>query len=333
MRLATLFSGIGAPEYASLGRWEHIFAAEIDKYASAVLSYNFPELTNLGDVLQLDGAKYRNAVDIIVGGSPCQGFSISGYRRGLDDVRSNLAIRFIEILAQVRPTWFLWENVPGVFSCNHGRDFAAILGCFTGRAISVPWGGKWKNTGLISGIPEAYSVAWRVFDAQYFGVPQRRRRIFLVGYLGEEWRPPAAVLLNPQGLQRYSNQGRAKGIHTAQALAAGTGTSDPERETLVCFSSSSYGQDSGIDIAPTLKSVRSFPTIIDCATPRTIVRRLTPKECERLQGFPDDWTHVPFPPKNKMIPKTQRYKLLGNSIATPCLKWIFDRIEEVDHFL
>ena len=152
------------------------------------------------------GAYSRSTFDVLIGGTPCQSFSMAGLRGGLDDDRGNLALEFIRILARKRPRFFIWENVPGVFSSNAGCDFASILAGFTGRAVECPADG-WKNAGIIEGIPEAYGIAWRVLDAQHFGVAQRRRRVFVVGCLGD-WRCASAVLFEPESLQRHNPKGR-----------------------------------------------------------------------------------------------------------------------------
>lgn len=390
LRLATPCSGIGSPDLAaqSLG-WQHVFTSEVDPHACTVLAHRFPNVPNLGDMTKIDGTKYRGSIDIICGGTPCQGFSVAGKRGGLDDPRSGLAIRFVELLAEIRPTWFVWENVPGIFSSAGGRDFASFLGCLTGRAIDVPSRG-WKNSGIIEGIPSAYSVAWRVLDAQYFGVPQRRRRVFVVGHLGSDWRLPFSILFERESLSRnpppsrkekqadhartggcspISIQGNLIGRDAGGPHGAGhsadnlmyTLTSDIHA---ICFSSKDYGADATIELSPTLRSgefdkswansgappavafyandhttdagIEVCPTlrsgsnggVYPAVTNRPIVRRLTPIECERLQGFPDDWTQVPH--KGKPMADGPRYKMLGNSIAVPVIRWIFERINQLN---
>src|SRR5574344_1317586 len=162
MRYLSIFSGIEAATVAwkPLG-WKAVAFAEIDSFPSSVLKFHYPEIRNLGDV-----TKYEEwpeyPVDIVVGGSPCQGFSIAGKREGLDDARSKLALSFTGVVEKYKPRWILWENVPGVLSCNKGLDFA----CFLNSLVEL-----------------RYSIAYRVIDAQFTGVAQRRRRVFVVGYL------------------------------------------------------------------------------------------------------------------------------------------------------
>lgn len=180
VRYLSLCSGIEAASVAwrPLG-WEAVAYAEIEPFPSAVLAHHYPEIPNLGDMTRVqDWSKYRGAVDLVVAGTPCQDFSIAGKRTGMAGERSGLALVFAQVLSVVRPRWLVWENVPGVFSTNGGRDFGTFL-----RALD--------NIG--------YSCAWRVLDAQFFGVPQRRRRVFVVGHLGD-WRPAAAVLFERESV-------------------------------------------------------------------------------------------------------------------------------------
>ena len=166
MRYLSLFSGIEADSVAwePLG-WQPVAFCEIDAFPSAVLSYHYPNVPNLGDITKVDWNDFKErygAVDVIVGGSPCQSFSIAGGRAGLDG-ESRLMFEYIRAVSEIRPTWFLWENVPGVFSTDAGRAFGILLH-------------ELEELG--------YGMAWRVLDAQFFGVAQRRKRVFLVGYLG-----------------------------------------------------------------------------------------------------------------------------------------------------
>lgn len=218
LKYATVCSGIEAPSSAwhSLG-WQPVWFSEIEPFPCKVLKHHYPQVPNLGDMTKLNEHEiYREStIDLFCGGTPCQSFSIAGLRGGLDDGRGNLALEYCRILIAKRPRWFVWENVPGVFSSNGGKDFACILSAFTGKEINAEGLG---NTGVIEG--EFYSVAWRVLDAQYFGVPQRRRRVFVIGYLGKDWRPPFAVLFERDSLrldfeasakERKGTTGKAEG--------------------------------------------------------------------------------------------------------------------------
>lgn len=210
MRFLSLCSGIEAASAAWKGLgWKPIAFSEIEPFPCSVLAHHFPDVPNVGDMTQIDGRKYRGTVDLLVGGTPCQGFSIAGKRGGLSDVRSGLAMHFVRLVAEIKPKWFLWENVPGAFSTAAGRDFGTFIRALDGVG---------------------YHLAWRVLDAQFFGVPQRRRRIFLVGHSGD-WRHPAAVLFEPGCLRRDSQTGGKKRQDVTQALTGclGAGGADDNR--------------------------------------------------------------------------------------------------------
>jgi DNA (cytosine-5)-methyltransferase 1 len=179
--------------------------AEIDPFCSALLAHHYPDVPNLGDFSEIQAS--TGAIEILVGGVPCQSFSIAGKRRGLDDPRGNLAIEFCRLAGRLRPRWIVLENVPGLLSSHGGRDFGTILGALA---------------------DVGYGCAWRVLDAQFFGVPQRRRRVFVVGHLGD-WRRAAAVLLEREGLCRNTPARRKARSETAGTLEAraSTGGFDP----------------------------------------------------------------------------------------------------------
>ena len=196
MRYISIFSGIEAASVAwePLG-WEPVAFAEIEKFPSAVLAERFPDVPNLGDVAQIEWGKViaeHGAVDVLVGGSPCQSFSIAGNRDGLDGA-SGLMWEYVRAVQEIRPRWLVWENVPGALSSGPGK-------------------GKGKQAGedfgcLLRSLDElGYGLAWRVLDAQFFGVAQRRRRVFLVGCLGAE--PPVEVLFERDGLRWDYNPSR-----------------------------------------------------------------------------------------------------------------------------
>jgi len=371
---ATLFSGIGAPECAAPfidWRW----CAEIEPFPAAVHRARFPACVNLGDVTAHDFASRAAAIarpDVLVFGSPCQSFSVAGKRLGLDDPRGNLALHALHLARELRPRWLVFENVPGLLSSAGGRDFGAFLGLM-GQC--------------------GYGWAYRILDAQFAGVPQRRRRVFVVGYLGD-WRPPAAVLFEPESLRGDSpprcaareaiagalgaRTGRSSSAQDAAAghiiastgeiahcmNAGGMGRQDYETETLIAFTANDRGDDALADLAPTLRAGGhakshanagvmpavavinprgrdgdAMPETSDVASPRaasgwsshSFVRRLTPRECERLQGFPDDWTLVDY--RGKRAADGPRYKAIGNSMAVPVIGWILRRLADADAML
>lgn len=201
MRFLSVCSGIEAASVAwgVLG-WSAVAVAEIEPFPCAVLAHHYAHVPNWGDM-----TRYRDwpdaAVDVLVGGTPCQSFSVAGLRKGLADPRGNLALVYLGILDRYRPSWMVWENVPGVLSSNAGRDFGAFLG----------------------GLAElGYGFAYRVLDAQYFGLAQRRKRVFVVGHIGD-WRRAAAVLFEPESLSGHPAPRRDAGKDAAGAVTARAG--------------------------------------------------------------------------------------------------------------
>jgi DNA (cytosine-5)-methyltransferase 1 len=402
-------AGISAPTVAwkPLG-WQAVVYAEIADAPRAVLAHHYPDVPLVGDFTEIKGDEY-GPVDALVGGTPCQSFSVAGLRGGLADDRGNLALEYLRLADRARPRWLVWENVPGVLSSNGGRDFGAILG------------------GMVE---LGYGVAYGVLDAQHFGVPQRRRRVFVIGYLGD-WRRAGAVLFERHSLQGHSAPRREAiegvaiaaplGAHGsrgndldnetyvpdiakplgAHALSKGRGT-DLDNTTYIAFdttqitSAANYSSPKSGEACHPLASGAHPPTIAYAIQERAVsenlkngpggkgyapdtaytlearnkvqavafaqnqlgevragpivntlntnsnasgrntamvssasaVRRLTPRECERLQGFPDDYTLVPH--RGRMMADGPRYKCLGNSMAVPVIRWIGERIDAVE---
>jgi len=387
MIFGSVCSGIEAASVAwnPLG-WEAAFFSEIEPFPCALLAHHYPTVPNYGDLNAFRDWPDAN-LDLLVGGTPCQSFSVAGLRGGMADPRGNLALVYLALADRYRPRWIVWENVPGVLSSNRGRDFGAFLG----------------------GLGElGYGWAYRVLDAQFFGVPQRRRRVFVVGYLGD-WRRAAAVLLEPASLRGNSPPRREARERVANALterpdrgggnsegqrlvapalsASGRGTSragesrgqdcliappcalslnahgvrlDIESETFIAFDTTqvtskanrsnpqpgdpchtlaagahapavafdwqSGGDSRGLDPKDTAQLQR-------CQVPATLsrpmVRRLTPTECEALQGFHRDYTLTPY--RGKPAADGPRYKALGNSMAVPVVRWIGERIQREEN--
>jgi DNA (cytosine-5)-methyltransferase 1 len=308
MKYATVCSGIGAPEQAwkPLG-WECSFASEIEPFASAVHSVRHGT-TNLGDMTKFK--KWPDyATDLIIAGCPCQSFSVAGLRRGLADHRGNLTLSFLAILERYRPRWVVYENVPGLLSDKTGA-FGAFLG----------------------GLGElGYGFAYRVLDAQYFGVAQRRRRVFVVGHLGD-WRRAAAVLFERESLCGDSPPGREAGKGVSASLRART----KAESGLLAFQPRIARNDRG-DMGDKVNALNSQSgqtgkgDAAPCVAIGFSVRRLTPTECERLQGFPDNFTAIPWRGKPaEECPDGPRYRVLGNSMAVPVVLWIGRRIEMFD---
>ncbi|WP_321377037.1 DNA cytosine methyltransferase [Trichococcus shcherbakoviae] len=395
-RYATICSGIEAPSVAwqSLG-WEAAWFSEIEPFPCSVLSHHYPEVPNLGDITKITKEQIDRLgpIDLVCGGTPCQGFSVAGLRKGLDNPRSGLVLRFLQLVGHIRPVWFLWENVPGVLSSwSAGEN-----------------GGTETNDfdQLLTAILElGYGFAYRILDAQYFRVPQRRRRVFVVGHFGD-WRPATAVLFEWENLRRnpppirYQKQevagcldagiakrrggGQSHGILTASPLTAkgGSGRMEPTSDNFVPVAYRTSGNcgvmeqgdrtaalncntdqtqqiiayrchGSNVGPAGHLRAgngneTGGVPFIFQTRVgrngrgqPKEIagephvagsfgVRRLTPRECERLQGFPDDYTLIDF--NGKPAADSPRYKALGNSMAVPVMRWIGERIVKVNGIL
>ena len=498
MRYGSVCSGIEAASVAweSLG-WQPAWFAEIEAFPSAVLAYHWPEVANLGDMTKIAAAVRAGDVEapaVVVGGTPCQAFSVAGLRNGLADDRGQLTLSYVELANAIddkrrergeEEAIFVWENVPGVLS-SKDNAFGCFLAGLAGESCELqPAGGKWTNAGCVSG-PERV-IAWRVLDAQFFGVAQRRRRVFVVASARDGF-DPSAVLFELNSLRRNSPPSReaekaiaaltARGVGTcgaddnqAQAghllpvvgsLAAHSftggaggrpegaavghfiptfgggncsgpisiaacltakgqridfevetfavhGTQDPDtnlelahtlgrnhgqENACIAFSYKDHGADATVDMAPTLRAgnhdtshansgqppaiVYGFkagqgakaggigfakeqsPTLTSASSGTNLapalvqnlaVRRLTPRECERLQGFPDDHTQIPY--GRRVSPEKMdrdfakylmrggkltfeeccgraadgpRYKAIGNSMAVPVMRWIGERI-------
>jgi len=364
--------------------WEAAAFAEIAPFPSAVLAHRFPHVPNLHDFTRITDAQLGDLgpVQLLAGGTPCQSFSIAGLRQGLRDHRGNLALGFLALAVALRPQWIVWENVPGVLSSNGGRDFSAFL----------------------AGLGKCgYGWSYRVLDAQYFGVAQRRRRVFVVGCLGEQ-RRTAEVLFEPHGVRRHFAPRRQEGkgvTGTLEARAGGGGfdagahgaasghlvpqwPAETACALQACFGAKQGLEDqhiragaplfvpapmtfdwqSGGDVRLNVSSVATSalqanqtPAVVhsiclgsdpihsvEVAMPSTTrngdpgviqrgtaVRRITPTEAERLQGFPDGWTQVPYRGKPQdQCPDGPRYHALGNSMAAPVVRWIGQRIQEVE---
>jgi DNA (cytosine-5)-methyltransferase 1 len=380
MKYLSVCAGIEAATVAwhPLG-WHPVAFSEIERFPNMVLRHHYPEVPNYGDMT--DHEQWPEAdIDVLVGGTPCQSFSIAGLRKGMADPRGNLALIYLAIAEQYRPRWLVWENVPGVLSSGGGRDFGSII------AAMVELG---------------YCPTWRVLDAQYFGVPQRRRRVFIVAS-SRDWRCGAKVLLEPQSLRRDPPPSRETGQGVADrvvgSLAESSGHARPgdniqsvgylhpeipevanpltarmhkginttvdEGQTPIV----EYVQDVADSLTAneqktyTHEGKNNFRTRNVMATAVSIrenqrsevteheiadsllssgggkpgtgyaairehmsVRRLTPIECERLQGFPDGYTDIPG------ASPSARYKALGNSMAVPVMHWIGKRIQEVEN--
>ena len=308
MKYGSVCSGIEAASVAwhHLG-WEAQWFSEIEHFPSEVLKYRFPTVENLGDMTKLTSNETFKAstIDLLVGGTPCQSFSVAGLRRGLADPRGNLMLTFLSLADAKKPRWIVWENVVGVLSSNGGKDFGTFLGAL----------------GELG-----YGFAYRVLDAQYFGVAQRRRRVFVVGYLGD-WRVAAAVLFERESLQRDIKPSRKKRQEVTADAQGSVGEAGDAQPIAVDTYNQTVNERTSQTIGSSASDVNHYGAVMHSMA----IRRLTPKECERLQGFPDDWTQIPY--RNKpadQCPDGPRYKACGNSMAVPVMRWIGERIQLID---
>lgn len=456
--LGSLFDGIGGfPYAASFYGIRSLWASEIVPECVSVTKRHFPEMAHMGDITRLHGDSLP-PVDIITFGSPCQGLSMAGQRKGLADERSGLFMEAIRIIYEMKeathgkyPKIALWENVPGALSSAGGCDYKAVLEAFTKAKVPMPHSGRWANAGMVRS--RETDLAWCVYNAQYFGTAQRRRRVFLVadftgkcageilfipkslqGYFEAGGTPRQGVaaftergtagaggensqclitsmpltdnghssliphhfketveILNDQGgssmvversgisptlrSQTHGNLPVVAGAITSVGINGdiagplvasyykGTGARNgKERDVVLCIATGQSNAEVLENKSPTLNHaseqpyvVRQFDmvcmgtsqanaSILDNKSPtltcahgqvpilsdvidKHYVRRLTPLECERLQGFPDFWTELGH--EGQELSDTKRYQMLGNSVAVPCVAYIMQGIYHV----
>ena len=324
-------------------------------------------MKHLGDITKIIGYD-SPVVDVIIGGSPCQDLSLAGKRAGLAGERSGLYMEQIRIVKEmreadvlrgrtgefIRPRYMVWENVPGAFSSNGGKDFAAVIEeiikiCEPDADVQVCVPDKgWTKSGCYYAEDGRWSVAWRVHDAQFWGVPQRRKRIALVADFGGITAPE--ILFERKGLHWNPEPGRKARQATAAGTESGTGSAISFQER-----AGKPGGGKGILIQPertgALSTLNNQAVLaVDCRNGReqavngtlqvksnggvsynlNNVRRLTPLECERLQRYPDRWTDIgdwiDSKGKTHKAADSPRYKALGNSIALPYWKVLLKRI-------
>ena len=411
-----LCEGISTATVAWKDLMKPVGFAEIDEFPSAVLKHHYPDVPNFGDITKYKEWKLETNPDLIIGGTPCQSFSVAGLRGGLSDSRGNLTLTFVNILNRFRPKWFIWENVPGVFSSNKGRDFHS----FTEGLQAI-----------------GYSIGWRVLDAQYFGLAQRRKRVFVVGNNTGDIRGITEVLFEREGLLRDLAQSQQKGKDATKKVRERSTGYDQRKKEVSAFSAhmsepmvhkdksgtlqaknptavvyEAHAQDARYreqDVSPTIQArhcnMTNTPLVYQsnqtdarvkdmgdtCQTviarwgtggnnqplvqqkndpkifqqnqrdevryigedgnisgalssdsgakqtnyvhENSVIRRLTPVECERLQGFPDNYTQIPWKGKVKEdCPDSHRYKALGNAMPVPVLQLLGKNIVDYERF-
>jgi len=308
MTHGSLFAGIGGFDLAcELNEIETAWQVEIDKNCQTVLRNHFKGV-KLFDDIRTVGRHNLAPVDIITGGFPCQDVSVAGKRAGLAGERSGLWFEFARVIDELEPRGVVIENVPGLLSSNGGRDFAVII--------------QWL-------VKRGYGVVWRILDAQHFGVPQRRRRVFIIGSLGNG--RASQVLFESEGLCRDTAPSRKVGEEIAYPIRANPSHSGDKGDgglntTLVArpLSTSNQRIDAETEtliIDNIAKARRNSDGAVIWEMPHASgVRRLTPTECERLQGFPDGWAAG--------LADSARYRMLGNAVAVPVVEWILKRLSQ-----
>ena len=376
MRFGSVCSGIEAASVAWHGLgWTAAWVSEIEAFPSAVIAARWPGVENLGDMTALPErilARDVEAPDVLVGGTPCQAFSVAGLRGSLSDARGNLTLTFVRIANAIdavrradgrAPAWIVWENVPGVLTVADNAHGAFLGGLVGGdAAIEPPRGRGWTDAGVVSG--PSRCAAWRVLDAQHFGLAQRRRRVFVLARAGAgDWAAADALLPVIESVRWHpaprrkagqklaptiagcANGGGANGpgrdIDSVESLipstgdvahclnAGGMGRQDYETETLVAHAFDAR-QSNVIQCGDLAGPLDTDGHSVAVATAMQ-VRRLTPRECERLQGFPDGYTAIPWRGRPASeCPDGPRYKALGNSMAVPVMRWIGARIAAID---
>ena len=329
MKIIDLFSGIGGFalgfQRAGYRFTEHYFS-EIDKHAIANYKYNFPHAKYIGDITTLHGGDFTD-IDIITFGSPCQDFSLAGRRKGLKGSKSSLIEYAITLIANIRPSIFIWENVKGAFSSNAGADFWAILQAFA-------------NIG-------GYRLEWQLLNTSWV-LPQNRERIYLIGHLAGRSEPGVFPITEDDCLTTKKAKGQFQTQLSTTLKASGsmrledTYIIPKEANTLTGGGKSSglhsdmtvihqlpRGKNKGAEltICPTISSNAFQENNLLCG-----IRRLTEIECERLQGFPDNWTQYgTYKDKIKRISKTNRYKLIGNAVTVDIVELIAKRLNFSAH--
>ena len=377
LTLGSLFDGIGGGLSSAIDYGiEPLWSSEVERFPLAVTKHHYPDVQQVGDIRNLDGGVLP-PVDIICMGSPCQNLSMAGKREGLNGKQSGLFREATRIIHEMQratngkyPRFVVWENVPGAFSSNKGSDFRAVLQEIGQTEIPMPQNGKWATAGMAE-LPQC-EIAWRVLDAKYWGVPQRRRRIFLVADFAADGRCAAEILFEPESMSGNTSESESQREGAAEGTERSLGTtgenvftaqSSGVEPTIACYDMTHADEvmrpvkdgicptlnarmGTGGNQVPVVQEARSFdagknPCLADrrrmalqgsgdigggsenlCC--QSFVRRLTPTECERLQGLPDGYTLI----EDKSCSDSARYKALGNGMAKPCSDYVLRRLAE-----
>jgi len=308
-----------------------IWLSEIEPFPCAVLAHHWPNTPNLGDMTTLPALIRIGLIPapaILVGGTPCQAFSVAGKRDSLEDDRGQLTLSYVDLFnaideqRQGDEAVAVWENVPGVLNTKDNA-FGCFLGELAGSSCELkPSGKRWGNAGYIAGPQRA--IAWRVLDAQFFGVAQRRRRVFVVASARDGF-DPGEVLFEQEGMRRDITPSRETGENNSASVESCTSIAEQSIGYFPLSGHSHFILDN-ISSPVNAHEAKEWSDLIVQGIPRRglAVRRLTPTECERLQGFPDGHTDVPY--RGKPATDSPRYKAIGNSKAVPVIQWVGKRL-------
>lgn len=367
---ATGCSGIEAPSVAwkDLEGWNHVWFSQYDPehdykkgpdFASKVLKHHYPSIPNLGDMTKVyEKEEFKQPIDLFIAGTPCTEFSVAGLRGGIHTYSGNLAIEYCRILITKQPRWFIWENVPGIFSSFSDEEESKIYGGNGGYDCTQTA----DFAALLQGFRECgYCCAYRILNSEYWGLPQARNRVFVVGYLGENWRPPTTVLFESKSMRWDSKKSGKERAGVAKNIKNGVG--EDSGQIIDYFRMSAFGEYENDGTASTLKKrdykdatdlivaydlqqiagkeCRSNPKIgdpsptiskgnahnIGIVNGSLTIRKLTPLEAERLMGFPDYYTKIPG------SKDSDQYQVLGNSMPVNVIRWIGQRIKLVDRII
>jgi DNA (cytosine-5)-methyltransferase 1 len=365
MNYLSVCSGIEAATVAwhPLG-WHPVAFSEIEPFPCAVLKHHYPDVPNLGDMTKYKEWEVAENIDLLVGGTPCQSFSVAGLRKGLADPRGKLALVFLGLVDHVRPRWVVWENVPGVLSSSGGRDFGAFLGALA---------------------EFGYGFAYRVLDAKHFGCPIRRQRVFVVGHIGTDWRKPAAVLFqrknfeyrekrsqigscghtltdqncgsrNGRGNIIAENDGwrRMTPMETERSLGFPGFYTDIYWSNLYADKKSDERSEKTMEFENTIRNDKNSMERNAEETEQPVCNMRSTDETDMRRSLSSDQTYtrdaLPFmqhktsssrrhglghagmglPGRKRITLDGPRYKALGNSMAVPVMRWIGQRIQLVE---
>jgi len=296
------FTGVGGFDMGLPPDWKCVGHSEIDKYANMVLRYRFKDVKNYGNAEKIDWKEIPD-FDLLVGGTPCQDLSISGKRAGLTGSRSRLFFEFARALREKKPRYFIWENVAGALSSNGGWDFARVLIEFS---------------------EAGYSIWWQVLDATWFGIPQHRERVFVVGALGDE--PPLKVLFESAHAGSLAGAQKIETIHRSRTQIKRIYGINGVSPTLHRYTGGHQDVKIAIPVLTPNRMEKKQDThgIIDGKT----IRILTSLECERLMGWPDNWTRYGIDAEGNTveISDTQRYNLTGNGVVPQVVSSIIENM-------